>query len=190
MAGAPKGQDREGNEDVVAAGAEQGYFSVLRWRPDVTRDEPRNIAIILAGDAGQFAAVRPIPVSSFSPKLHEQGLLDAVLVSLKQKVEEGPFSVEEIRELATSLSGPLLVTEPRPVAVHDVDATLRALYRAFVAVRSGRGRGGQTKGLVLDKVVNSFRRAGWAVRRGAYIATTSSSTSSSMMPPPRARRGS
>lgn len=153
----------------MTAELERGYFSLLRWRPDVTRDEPRNIGVVLADEAGRVAKLRPIPVSAFSSKLHEQGLLDAVLLSWTRKLEEQAFSIDQMRELSASLSGPLLVTEPKPVAVGDFDATLRALYKAFVAVRTGRGGRAATKGAVLDRVVTSLRKGGWNVRRGAYL---------------------
>ena len=147
---------------------QQGYFSLLRWRPDVARDEPRNIAVLLADAEGRFAGMRPVPVSAISEKLHEQGLVDALLVGLKSRVEDSHFTLDELHELHGSLSGALIATEPRPVAVRDVEETIKALYRAFLAVRTGRSRG-QTKGVVLDRVVNDLRRSGWEVRRGAYI---------------------
>ncbi len=155
---------------MVTKAASQGYFSLLRWCPDIARDEPRNIAVVLLAPEGGYAGLRPIPVSSFSSKLHEQGLLDASLVALSAQLARPEFGVDLLHELHNSLSSSLRLTEPKPVAVNTENAadTLNALYRSFVAARS-RGSRGLTKGVVLDKVVNGLRQSGWSVKRGAYI---------------------
>jgi Protein of unknown function (DUF3037) len=153
---------------VVTQAPTQGYYSLLRWRPDIARDEPRNIAVILVDEHRGLAAFRPGPVSVMSSKLHEQGLLDAALVALQERVESDDVSLDQLRELSAGLESSLLVTDPQPVAVHDADDTLTALYRTFVAARTGRSPG-QTKGAVLDRVVSKLRGSGWTVERAAYL---------------------
>ena len=81
---------------------QQGYFSVLRWRPDTTRDEARNLAIILVDAEGKFGAVRSAPISTMSQRLREQGLLDAMLVGLEDRfhseVKPDLDSLKDMRE--------------------------------------------------------------------------------------------
>jgi hypothetical protein len=93
-----------------------------------------------------------------------------MLVGLERRLDEPdqPFTVEHLNELHADLDHAVYVTEPKPVAVSDPDDALAALYRAFVASRAG-GRRGQTKGMVLDRVVAALRTRGMNVRRGAYI---------------------
>lgn len=147
----------------------QGYFSLLRWRLDSTRDEARNVAVLLVDREGTFAGVKAAPISSISPRLHEQGILDSVIFEL-----EAQFSAEDkprlklLEELHNSMQHSLYLTEPRPTAVTDVDAVLSALYRAYVAPRSGGSRV-LTKGRLLDGVVNEIRRRGFNVHRGTYV---------------------
>ncbi|HEY4915174.1 MAG TPA: hypothetical protein VIJ91_14805 [Candidatus Dormibacteraeota bacterium] len=72
-----------------------------------------------------------------------------------------------LRERRASLNQSLYFTEPRPAAATDVDATLQALYRAFVSPR-GMPRA-ETKGVVLDRVIGVLRKEGLSVSRGQYI---------------------
>jgi hypothetical protein len=68
-----------------------------------------------------------------------------------------------------SLRESLYVTEPRPVAVKDPDATLQTLYRAYLQPRGGGG-GGRSKNYVLDQVVNLLRSQHRVpVRQAVYI---------------------
>jgi hypothetical protein len=155
---------------MVSAEIRRGFYSIVRWRTDVARDEARNIAVVLADADGAFSKLRSAPLSVVSPRLHEQGLLDAMLVGLERRLDEDgePFTADQLYKLHQDLHHSVYVTEPKPVAVGDPDAVLTALYRAFVATRGG-GRRGQTKGMVLDKVVSALRTRGMTVRRGAYV---------------------
>src|SRR5438128_197075 len=93
----------------------QGYFSLVRWASDPTRAEARNVAVLLVDPSSGFAGVRSAPVSSISPRLHEQGLLDAVLVQLEHRFAqtEEP-GVGLLDELHRSLERSLVVTAPQP----------------------------------------------------------------------------
>lgn len=147
----------------------RGYFSVLRYRPDATRDEARNVAVLLVSREGEFGGMKAGPVSAVSPRLHEQGLVDAVLVALESRFTDPRRpNLDALAVLQRELSRSLVLTEPKPVLVPDVETTLQALYRAYVKPLGG-GAAQATKGAVLDKVVNQLRREGRKVRRGHYI---------------------
>ncbi len=149
--------------------ARQGYFSLLRWRSDVTRDEERNIGVVLLDPGSGQRALRPMPVSRLSSKLHEQGILDAALATIRESVEQDTFTVDDLADMHRSFTRSLLVSEPQPIAVSDVDATLGVLYKTFVSVRGGGGTRSLTKGAVTDRVVDQLRHRGWRVKRGAYL---------------------
>jgi hypothetical protein len=152
-----------------AEGPDQGYFSLLRWSTDPLRDEARNVAVLLVGAKGGFSAFKPAALSSISPKLHEQGLLDAALVSLDEQVSSNKFTLERLEALHGSLQNSLYLTAPKPVAVNGLEETIKGLFKAFVAPRTG-GSNRQSKGAVLDRVVNAYRRQGHTVKRGHYIS--------------------
>jgi hypothetical protein len=147
--------------------AAQGFFSLLRWRADVTRDEARNLAIILQSEDGGLLRMVHAPVSSVSPRLHEQGLIDELLAGLEDRLgsQTGePF----LWHLHKSLSGPIVLTEPQPVAIREEEETIRALYRAYVAPRRAPSRA-PSQWVVLDRVVSTLRNQGHVVRRGEYV---------------------
>ena len=144
----------------------RGYFNLLRWRTSPTRDEARNVAILLVSDAGE-GCVRAAPLSRISPRLHDQGILDDVLLGLEERLTSGA-DADTLAELSRTLEHSLVVTEPKIVALEDLETTLTALYRAYVAPRGGGGRG-RTKGVVLDRVVAALRRRHLSARRGYYV---------------------
>jgi len=148
----------------------QGFFSVLRWRPDSTRDEARNVAVILVDEEGLVGGVRHAPVSQISPRLHDQGIVDAALAGLtRQFAGDHKPNVGALRELYGSMRHSLCLTEPRPTAVSDPDLVLSALYRAYVAPRGGGGSRSISKGALLDTVVNKARNGGFDIGRGREL---------------------
>ncbi len=148
---------------------QRAYYSILRWRGDATRDEARNVAVMLVEAEGLFGGLKAAPLSSISPRLREQGLLDAMLVNLQRHFEgDARPNLAFLREMHAGLQRSLYLTEPQSVAVPDPDAVLTALYRAYVAPRGGGSRA-ITKGTVLDRVVNTLRSQGYHVRRGEYV---------------------
>ncbi|MDA8201345.1 MAG: hypothetical protein M0Z49_01010 [Chloroflexi bacterium] len=146
-----------------------GYYSLLRWQSDPARGEARNVAVLLVDADGEVAGIRAAPVSAISPRLHEQGLLDGILVSLDRRLagSERP-TVGDLREMSSTLTRSISLSEPRPVAVGDFDTTLSTLYRALVS-RPGRSSKVLTKGLLLDRVVRAMRHAGQSVLRSQYV---------------------
>jgi hypothetical protein len=148
---------------------DQGFYSILRWRTDATRDEARNVAVLLVDRDGRLGGMRAAPISSISPRLHEQGLLDAILVNLEATFQGSSRpTLETLEQLRAHLQRSLVLTEPRLVAVPDVDVTLDALYRAYAAPKGG-GSTAATHGRVLDRVMTQLRRRGWSVKRGEYV---------------------
>lgn len=147
---------------------DKGYFSVLRWREDATRDEARNVAVILVDESGSTGGIRAAPISSISPLLHDQGILDSLIQSLEDRLENGELALKHLTEMHESFIHSICLSPPQPVALPDKDAVLFALYKGYVAPRS-RGSRLPTKGAVLDRVVSTLRKTvPFVVRRGAY----------------------
>jgi hypothetical protein len=147
---------------------ERGFYSVVRWRSDATRDEARNVAVVLVDAEGQFGGIRIAPPSALSNDARQQGFLDTILHGLELQFEgDKRPDLERLRQMSEALSQSLYLTSPRPTAVPDPDLTLEALYKAFVApVAAPRAL---SKGVVIDKVVHTLRKRGFHVRRSEYV---------------------
>jgi hypothetical protein len=145
------------------------FYTVLRYSPDPARDEARNIGILVVGDS-RHAWFKTAPLSRVTPKLHEQGLLDAILARFESRVNEGEFrNPNQVSDLAAILRGPIQLTSPAPMAVAgSFQTSADALFHSLVAIRQRRGPG-LGKGELLDRVVDVFRSKGAAVARGSYI---------------------
>ena len=143
---------------------------MLRYRPDATRDEPRNLAVLLVQESGGAGVIQAAPVSQMSPRLHEQGLVDAILVSLARRLASGDVQGEAGLARLCRSSGPTLeVTHPEPtVIMDDPHVTARVLYKSLVSPRRG-ARDSLQKGAILDRVVRLCRANGAEISRGQYV---------------------
>lgn len=148
----------------------RGFFSVLQYRSDPSRDEARNLALLLVDEPGGYAAVKAAPIGAVCLRLRDQGIVDSLLVGLARSLtQDSRNGFERLTSLHSSLQDALSLSEPRTTAIiGDPSATLDALYKALVAPRSGRGPG-LPKSRLLDQIVQSFRTIGAPVRRGAYL---------------------
>ncbi len=154
--------------EVATADTDQGFFSLLRWRREVGRDEAKNVAVILVDHQGRWGGVKAAPISAVSQRLREQGILDQIVHGLAERFEgtKKP-TLGMLREWQGTMQNSLYLTEPRPTAVSEPVAVLDALYRAYVRPRGGGGSR-FAKGRVLDRVISAIRSAGSEVRRGEY----------------------
>jgi hypothetical protein len=146
----------------------RGYFSVVRWATDATRDEAKNVAVILVDAEGQFGGLRSAPPSAIGGNLRDQGLLDSLMQGLRAQFDsDDKPDLRNLQALQANLNRSLYLTEPKAVAVSDTGATLKALYRAFVAPKSAPRSA--TKGVVLDEVATTFRKWGLRTELDQYV---------------------
>jgi len=147
----------------------QGYFSLLRWRSDATRDEARNVALLVVVPQAGTAVVRSAPLHRISQRLREQGIVDELLAGLEERFSSAARpGLDLLLELHETFQRSLVVTEPRPMAISDLDADVAALYRAYLAQRGG-GPHVQTKGVIRDRVAVALRDWGYPAVRGQYV---------------------
>ena len=149
--------------------ADRGYFSLVQYVSDVARREPRNVGVWMVASDG-FQKLRTLPPSRFSPRLQEQGLVDALLSGLAAMLEstKNP-SAGDLLRWAGVLTGSIQISEPRPALIlGDPSLVIEQLYRTLVAP-VGRPVQRLAKAEVLDRVVQSFRSRGAVVRRSSYL---------------------
>ena len=145
-----------------------GYYSLVRFCPDTSRGEVRNVAIVLVDPTRERGLVRAAPVSRVAPRARQAGLLDALLRSLAQRVGSGDVAGEAgLTALASASTPTLAITIPKPVEIQDPKATLASLYQSFVGVRSAREP--NRKGDIVDVLVARLVRDGAPLERNAYV---------------------
>ena len=146
-----------------------GYYSIVRFAPDVSRGEGRNVAVILVGEKPEVGQVRAAPLSRVAPKVRQAGVLDAVLRSLAARVKEGAILGERgLASIATGSPATFSITQPRPTVIGtDPKGAIDGLYRAFIGVRAGREP--NRKGEILDHLVSAMVRKGAPIEREAYL---------------------
>jgi len=146
-----------------------GFYSLVRYTPDLTRGEVRNVAVILVGDQPGDGAIRAAPLSRVASKLRQAGLLDGVIRSLAARVQSGQILGEVgLLRIASTSPSMVSITAPLPALIEtDPKVTLDGLYRAFVGVQAAREP--LRKGEILDRLIASLVRAGTTVERDAYL---------------------
>jgi hypothetical protein len=148
----------------------EGFYSILRYTPDSARGEAKNVALMLVDERRDIARLRVAPLSQITPKLNEHGVLDKLLVQFGSRLQAGELRDQaQVNALSRAIGPTLSLTAPIPAAIGDnVDATLKALYMAFVAPRQSRDAG-ISHGQLLDRLVKACRKAGAAIEPGAYV---------------------
>lgn len=139
---------------------DKGYFSILRWVPDVTRDEARNLAVVLVSESGEQGGIKAISSGSVSTSLAKLGIVDAIVGGLAARFEEEVKpDVHELQGLHASWQQSLQFTAPRLTMVPDWEQTLTTLFRSYVA-KSHSGAGGQTSAQVQGRVCRMLEKHG------------------------------
>jgi Protein of unknown function (DUF3037) len=143
-------------------------FAVLRYVPDLARDEPKNVGIILFTEDG-YRGMRAVRPSMLSGRLREQGLLDRTLSSMAAELASVPTGLADLYRWRGIWSRSLQIDDPRPTAIYgSAQSTLDILYRGLVASRPRRSkRFGKAE--VLDRIVDTLRNRGARVRRSDYL---------------------
>jgi hypothetical protein len=146
-----------------------GYYSLVRFTPDVARGEGRNIAVLLVGERPEDGAVRAAPLSRVASRARQAGVLDAVLRSLAARIKSGNLIGHAgLMSIASTSSSTVSITAPRPTVISsDAKGAIDNLYRAFVGVRTSREP--LRKGEILDRLVATLVRSGATVERETYL---------------------
>lgn len=150
--------------------SDRGQYFVIKYRQSATRNELRNVGIALVAEDGSFASVKHLPPSQLAARLRPQGILDSALVGIGKVVSSDTRrAIERLSAMGSAFASSVTIEPGRPADLSPgPSATLDAIFRTLVAQRSSRATG-VTRGKLLDKVVDAFRRGGSDIRRGEYV---------------------
>jgi hypothetical protein len=144
------------------------FFSVMRYRSDPIRDEYRNVAILLADEAGKLRALRAIRPGNISRSVEEHGVLATLIESIERGISSGAGL--ELRRLADSYSHSVVFSDPQPALTRgDFDSLLDSLFRTLVAPKPIRHAAGYTKGHLIDRLSRWVKGRGASFEIGTYF---------------------
>ncbi|MFZ0738256.1 MAG: DUF3037 domain-containing protein [Candidatus Acidiferrales bacterium] len=142
-------------------------YRILRYMPNVVRDEWINIGVILEDAAGQRRAARTIEeTAEFArvKRLHpafDESLLRALPAEMDARVAGAADAAAYLAKLDDSLSNALQFSPQRALLAEDFDAELERLYREHVAPPHFAGRAGVLENMrawLRSKLSDVFRR--------------------------------
>lgn len=115
---------------------EQGYFSVIRWRPDVTRDECRNLGVILVDQYGANGGVRWLTKSGLPSQVRGQGIVEQWLNTIHERaIGDQRMTITELEHLSQTLDRSLLLTFPKRTAILEGkwEQALEQLWKSYAS---------------------------------------------------------
>lgn len=171
-------------------------YRVLRYTPDVLRDEWVNIGVLLedAGESGAAGARQALRVIEDAAeiarvrRLHpaaDEELLRQLPVEFEMRLADSAAGARAyLEKLGDTLSNVLQLSPQRAVLAEDFDAELDRLYRDHVAppVRSRGGVVESTRAWIRARLNDVFRRH-------RILSNSSAASASSPSPNPATRCG-
>src|ERR1041385_1438179 len=130
-------------ENMIAA---RGYYSILRYIPDLERGEGANIGVVLFCPTLKFLKARTARGNDRVRRFFRTSELDLLRINAFKETFEERVSIEseridtieDFRTFIDTRANQLRLSEPRPVKVLDPEESLSELYEELVG---GRLRG-------------------------------------------------
>lgn len=126
----------------------RGYYSILRYVPDLERGEGANIGVVLFCPALKFLKARTAPGNDRVRRFFRSSELDLRRINTFKEMFEERVSIEaerietpkDFRTFIDTRANQLRLSEPRPIKVLEPEKTLSDLFEELVG---GRLRGGR-----------------------------------------------
>jgi hypothetical protein len=112
----------------------QGYASIVKWCPDLVRDECRNIGVILIDAEGTAGGIRHLSTSFLPESVRKGGIVPDLLGGLHLRFDKGERpTLSELETMSNNLRSHIRITPPKPIAVLEDNwfATLSDLWDAY-----------------------------------------------------------
>lgn len=114
----------------------EGFYSVVRFCPDIDRGEAVNVGVII-GTPGLGMRVRMAERNEyvrrrFGAEAFDNTRLTLVKNGLAHRLEEVAPTAEALAAFGAAEAGKLQITTPRPMVVSDLDGEVLALVQRLV----------------------------------------------------------
>jgi hypothetical protein len=117
--------------------AGQSLYSIIQFRPDAARAEGVNVGVVVACPAKNVVKAAFSSDNEAAKRCFGKGALDeARLTSAKRALRNRLESLEPadrvLRSFIAQEAGELVLLDPRPIVIDDLDADLSNLFNELV----------------------------------------------------------
>lgn len=155
--------------------AKQSHYSIIQFRPDEARAEGVNVGVVVACPSKQAVRVRfslnnEAPKRRFGKNSFDDGRLTSAKRALANRLEQIEPGEASLRSFLAQEAGSLVLLEPRPIVINDLDVDLADLFEELVGEIAPEHRARRPKTPDLAKSFESLFSAGIAIDRDVPVS--------------------
>jgi hypothetical protein len=152
----------------------QSLYSIIQFRPDEARAEGVNVGVVVACPSGNvvraaFSANNEAVKKRFGARAFDDGRLTSAKRALKNRLELTEPAEAALRAFIAQEAGALVLLEPRPIVITDLDADLAALFGELVGEVQPSRRQRRPAAPNLEKDFNTLELAGVPIDRDVRV---------------------
>ena len=148
----------------MASNLKECSFFLVRYVPDLVRDEALNIGVFLYHPAEKYLGCLFTDDLRRLKRLHPQAdaeFLRELQTHFEQQIEQRESDLEGfIREMQESYSNLVQVTSPQPCLLQDPQAEIQGLFERYVGTRPTSLAAEDTRLRIKQRLTAAFARAG------------------------------
>jgi hypothetical protein len=116
----------------------QSLYSIIQFRPDEARAEGVNVGVVVACPSSNvvkatFSANNVAVKNRFGAGAFDDGRLTSAKRALKNRIERTEPTQAALRTFISQEAGALVLLDPRPIVITDLDADIATLFGELVS---------------------------------------------------------
>lgn len=150
-------------------------YSIIQFRPDEARAEGVNVGVVIACPSkhaikAAFSSNNVAVQKRFGADVFDDVRLTSAKRALKNRIEAAEPTDESLRSFIAQEAGTLVLLEPRPIVITDLDADLTALFAELVDELQPGHRNRRPAAPNLEKAFSSLELAGVPILRDVVVS--------------------
>jgi hypothetical protein len=153
----------------------QSLYSIIQFRPDEARAEGVNVGVVVACPSknvvrATFSSNNVAVKKRFGADLFDDARLTSAKRALKNRIERAEPTEAALRTFIAQEAGTLVLLEPRPIVISDLDADLAALFDELVGELQPSHRARRPAAPQLGSYFDSLEMAGVPIDRDVSVS--------------------
>ncbi len=155
--------------------ARQSHYSIIQFRPDEARAEGVNVGVVVTCPSQHvvktiFSSNNEAPKKRFGKGAFDDVRLTSAKRALENRLEQIEPGETTLRSFIAQEAGSLVLLEPRPIVINDLDADLAALFEELVGEMKPGHRMRRPRIPNLAEPFDSLFAAGIAIDRDVSVS--------------------